>query len=149
MREILTGGGVQDAAHANDQVLLVDVGFFDDQLDETGAFLLLFLQQLLHLGGREQAILDQGVGDAFSKCFDRGHGDYLNILPRILTRSAGEARYQSSRFLCVLPRSRAACLLKGLQVATSTVLLIRSKGSTHHRWQNSRELLRAKSMSRS
>ena len=58
---------VEDAAHADRHVLLGDVGFFDDQFQEAGAFLLLLLQQFVNLLGGQQAVLDQGVGDAFSK----------------------------------------------------------------------------------
>ena len=96
-RVTLTGGVFKHAPHGHDQVLLGDVGLFHDQLDEAGAFLLLLLQQFLHLLRRQQAVLDQGVGDAFSKCFDGWHKDQRKALPRMRIRSVGEARYHSSR----------------------------------------------------
>ena len=59
---------VQDAAHGDGHVLFADVGLLEDQLEQAGAFLLLLLQQFLDLLGRQQAVFDQGVGDAFAKC---------------------------------------------------------------------------------
>ncbi len=58
---------VQHAAHADGQVLLADVGFFHDQFDEAGAFLFLLFEQFLDLVRAQQPVLDEGVGDAFSK----------------------------------------------------------------------------------
>ncbi len=58
---------VENAAHRDRHVLLADVGFFDDELQQPRAFFLLLLQQLFHLRDRQQAVLDEGVGYAFSK----------------------------------------------------------------------------------
>jgi hypothetical protein len=63
----IDGRGVQNPAHRNDQVALGHVGFFDHQLEQAGAFLFLLLHQLLDLRARQQSVLDQGVGDAFTK----------------------------------------------------------------------------------
>ncbi len=61
------GGVLRTRPMRDGHVLLGDVGLFDDQLEQAGALLLLLLQQFLHLLGGQQAVLDQGVGDAFSK----------------------------------------------------------------------------------
>ena len=61
------GRRVQHAAHGNGHVLLADVGLFEDEFEQARAVFLLLFQQFLHLLGRQQAVLDQGVGDAFSK----------------------------------------------------------------------------------
>ncbi len=58
---------IQHAAHADGQVLFADVGFFHDQFDEARAFFFLLLQQFLDLLCAQQTVLDEGVGDAFSK----------------------------------------------------------------------------------
>ena len=60
---------VQHPAHRDDHVQLVDIGLLHDELEQAGAFLLLLLEQFLDLLADEQAVLDQGVGDAFSKTF--------------------------------------------------------------------------------
>ena len=67
MRAQVDGRRVEDAAHGDGHVLLADVGLFEDELEEAGAVLLLLLEQFVHLLERQQAVLDQGVGDAFSK----------------------------------------------------------------------------------
>ena len=61
------GRDVEHAAHRNGHVLLADVGFLDDELDEARAFALLLFEQFFDLLGGEQAVLDEGVGDAFTK----------------------------------------------------------------------------------
>src|SRR6185503_3554893 len=61
----------------------------------------------------------------------------------------GGETYHNNRFLVAFSRSHTACLLKGLAVATSTDLLMRSKGRRHQRWQTSRGKFRASSMSMS
>ena len=66
-------GGVEDPAHGNRHVLLADVGLFEDQFKETGALLFLLFEQFFDLPGGEQTIFHQGVGDPFSKSFDRRH----------------------------------------------------------------------------
>ena len=58
---------IEHAPHGNRQVLFADIGFVNDELDEARAFLLLLFEQFLHLGRAQQAVLDQGVGDAFSE----------------------------------------------------------------------------------
>jgi len=58
---------VQHAAHAHGQVLFADVSFFDDQLDESRALPFLLFQEFHHLVRAQQTILDERVGDAFSK----------------------------------------------------------------------------------
>ena len=45
------GRRVQHAAHRNGHVLLADVGLFEDELEQAGAFLLLLLEQFLDLLG--------------------------------------------------------------------------------------------------
>ena len=63
----IDGRRVEHAAHGDGHVLLADVGLFEDQLEQAGAFLLLLLEQFFDLLGGQQAVLDQGVGDAFTK----------------------------------------------------------------------------------
>ena len=63
----IDGRNVEDAAHRNGEVLLAHVGFFDDELDEARAFPFLLFEQFFDLLGREQTVLDEGVGDAFTK----------------------------------------------------------------------------------
>ena len=63
----IDGRDVQHAAHGDGHVLLADVGLLEDELEEARAFLLLLFEQFLDLLGRQQAVLDQGVGDAFTK----------------------------------------------------------------------------------
>src|SRR5690348_8866888 len=89
-------GRVEHTADGNRHVLLANVGFFEDELEETRALFLLLSQQLLDLFGREQAIFDERVGDPFTKCFNGRHGwDYLKALRTFLTSSVGETTYQS------------------------------------------------------
>ena len=73
-RARLMGGVFSTRPMRHRHVLLADVGLFEDQLEQAGAFLLLLLEQLLDLLWRQQAVFDQGVGDAFAKCFDWRHG---------------------------------------------------------------------------
>ena len=61
------GRDVKHAAHGDGEVLFAHVGFFDDEFDQARAALLLLLEQFLHLDGAQQAVLDEGVGDAFSE----------------------------------------------------------------------------------
>ncbi len=61
------GRDVKHAAHGDGEVLFADVGFFDDEFDQARAALLLLLEQFLHLDSAQQAVLDEGVGDAFSE----------------------------------------------------------------------------------
>ncbi len=73
------GRRIEHPAHGNRHVLLGDVGLFGDEFEQAFAFFLLMLEQFLDLLREQQAILDQGVGDAFSKSFDGRHrakGDY-------------------------------------------------------------------------
>ena len=130
-------------------VLLADVGLLQDQLEQAGAFLLLLLEQFLDLLGGQQAVLDQGVGDAFAKCFDWRHGLSGRLCGRLRPVPAGGTRYHSSRLGVASASSLAACWLNGLAVATRTDLLMRSNGNTHQRWQVSAGKLRARSMSMS
>ncbi len=58
---------VEHPAHADGHVLLADVGFFQHELHKSRPFLLLLFQQFLDLLGRQQAVFDEGVGDAFSE----------------------------------------------------------------------------------
>ena len=64
---------VEDAAHRDDHVQFADVGFFEDQLEQAGAFLFLQFEQFLDLLDGEQPVFDQSVGDAFSKTFNWRH----------------------------------------------------------------------------
>ena len=61
------GRHVQHASHGHRQVLFADVGLVHDELDEPRALLFLLFEQFLDLPGRQQAVLDEGVGDAFSE----------------------------------------------------------------------------------
>jgi hypothetical protein len=73
--EEVDGRHVEDAAHRDGEVLFADVGFFDDEFDEARAFLLLLFEEFLDLLGGEEAVFDEGVGDAFSESFGGGeHG---------------------------------------------------------------------------
>jgi hypothetical protein len=63
------GGRVEHAAHRNGHVLLAYVRLLENQLEQPGALLFLLLEQLIDLARAEQTVLDECVGDAFSKCF--------------------------------------------------------------------------------
>ena len=83
------GGRVQDTAHGDGHVRLTDVSFFEQEFEEACAFLFLLLEQLFNLFLAEQAVLDEGVGNAFSKGFNGWHGDQRKVLRRFLTSSTG------------------------------------------------------------
>ena len=67
MRARLMGGVLSTRPMRNGHVLLADVGLFENELEQPGAALLLLLEQFLDLLGGQQAVLDQSVGDAFTK----------------------------------------------------------------------------------
>ena len=67
----------------------------------------------------------------------------------VVTSSAGDVKYHSSRWEVAAASSFAACRLNGLAVATKMDLLIRSKGATHQRRHTSAGKPRNKSMSAS
>ena len=144
-------GRVEDAAHGDDHVLLGDVGLFDDQLEEAGAFLLLLFEQFVHLLGGQQAVLHEGVGDAFSEGFGDGwHGGLAEGFAQVFDDFRGRApdtRAGGSWWL--RPSSLMAWRLNGLAVATRTDLLMRSKGRMHQRRQMSPGNVRVRSRSTS
>lgn len=64
---------VEHAPHGDNHVHVLHELLLGKQLQQAGAFLLLQFEQLFHLLGRKKTVLDQGVGDAFSKILDRRH----------------------------------------------------------------------------
>ena len=63
----IDGRYVQHTPHGNSQVLLADVGFVDNELDEARPPFFLLFKQFLDLPRRQQAVLDECVSDAFSE----------------------------------------------------------------------------------
>jgi len=61
------GRDVEHAPHRHRHVQIGDVGFFQQQLEQAGAFLLLQFEYFRDLLAREQAVFDQDVNDAFAK----------------------------------------------------------------------------------
>ena len=59
--------GVEHPAHGNRHVLVAHVAFFEDELEQADAAFFLLLDELFHLPHAQQAVFDEGVGDAFTK----------------------------------------------------------------------------------
>src|SRR3954465_13466599 len=74
----INGRNVQHAADRNRHVLLADIGFVEDELEEASAFLFLLFEELFDLLDTQQAVFDQSVGNAFAKCFNWRHGKILS-----------------------------------------------------------------------